>query len=951
MLAFVRYWLDVAAVEGARKGLSTARTLEVVTDQQKAIVAAFATGSAPFYDLTVCDGAASKILWPIGRSGRQGSVSLDRLADDREVEIYRSATGRLRSRFSDLSAAEAFSLDVRILALRHALTTEGVADPGAVWLQLGDAFAGRRIGADAFNQEQAIAAFNSVLSARDRANVGWGLAQSRLCFAYLTRLVGDRADNLERAITACQAALPVLEKVGETDAWARAQMVLAGVWNDRMRGDRIANIERAIAADRAALGVLTRSSDPGRWAAAQNNLAVHISNRRLGVRQENVEAAIAAYEAAAEIINRDRASQAWAVLQSNLAPLYGEREKGGLSANQERAVAMLSDVLAATADFDFSRSPAQYNMGEVYRRRLAGERQANLETAVRFYRHSLLGNSPGERSPIIVGAALGSVLIELGRYEEAGDALLIASRAAERLIGLGLNEAQTRDVLSDARQVYTLFAYATVKLGQPARALSLLSAGKSRLLSASLAADTIGLSPDEAAELRRLRGEIHRQEVLLETEARREPVEGASRDPAVDALESLRRQAVSLYEKGTRAIVAQPALADVVADGALVAPIVTEHGTEILVVASGGNVTAYDAPEVRRADLNAILTGSGRPGGWLGAAKEKVGFATALAEFEPAFRRSLGGAISRALAVAGVQPGQAATILPDGASALAPLGLVRDERTGRTLIEDYEISFTPSLSALAASRRRIASGGSASLGLVRSPGETPPGLGPLDFAQLEGALVTANFGPSRSQAWAGAGKAPLLEALGSLTYWHFATHGLFNWTEPNQSGVLIGGGGTWLRLSDLLESRQSLGTPRLVVLSACNSGLSDVQNNPDEFTGLPTGFLFAGAAGVVASLWPVNDLSTSLLMSRFYDLHSGEEQSPARALRAAQTWLRNASLSELQAYVEAKRIKGALTEPQALDMRESLAMVGEGSPGPQPFAEPFYWGAFVLYGA
>ncbi|HEX6374170.1 MAG TPA: CHAT domain-containing protein [Allosphingosinicella sp.] len=941
----------MAAAEGVRKGLSNAQSLDAVTAQQKAIVAALATGSAPFYDLTVCSETDPEILWSPARSGRQGFVTLDHLADDREIEIYRSSTGRLRSRFSDLSAAGAFALDVRILALRHALRGQGGADPGAIWLQLGEAFASRRIGADAFNQEQAIAAFISVLSARDQAHVGWGLAQGRLCFAYLTRLVGDRADNLERAIAACQAALPVLERNGETDAWANSQLVLAGVWHDRMRGDRAANIERAIAADRAALGVLTRSSDPGRWAAAQNNLAVHLSSRRLGDRQENVEAAIAAYQAAAEVINRDGAPQAWPGLQSNLAQVYAEREKGGLSANQERAIAMLGEALAAMAESNFSHSSAHYNMGEIYRRRLAGDRQANLETAVRFYRLSLLGDSPGERSPIIVGAALGSVLIELGRYEEAGDALLIASRAAERLIGLGLNEAQTRDVLSDARQVYTLLAYATVKMGDPARALSLLSAGKSRLLSASLAADTIGLSPAEAAELRRLRGEIHRQEFLLETEARGEPAETPSRHPGIDSLESLRRQAVSLYEKGMLAIVAQPALADVVADDALVAPIVTDHGTAILVAAPGGHVTAYDAPEVLRAGLNAILTGSGRPGGWLGAAKGRVEFAAALAEFEPAFRRSLGGAIGRALVAAGVRPGQAVAILPDGASALAPLGLVRDERTGRTLIEDYQISFTPSLSALAASRRRIASGGSATLGLVRSPAEAATGLDQLDFAPIEGALVAANFGPARSQAWNGVEKAPLLEALGSLTYWHFATHGLFNWAHPSRSGVLIGGGrATWLRLSDLLESRQSLGAPRLVVLSACNSGLSDVDTNPDEFTGLPTGFLFAGAAGVVASLWPVNDLSTSLLMSRFYDLHSGDGQPPARALREAQTWLRNASLSDLQAYVEAKRVKGALTEPQAVDMGEALVLLGEDSSGPQPFADPFYWGAFVLYG-
>jgi CHAT domain-containing protein len=57
---------------------------------------------------------------------------------------------------------------------------------------------------------------------------------------------------------------------------------------------------------------------------------------------------------------------------------------------------------------------------------------------------------------------------------------------------------------------------------------------------------------------------------------------------------------------------------------------------------------------------------------------------------------------------------------------------------------------------------------------------------------------------------------------------------------------------------------------RLVTLSACETGLIDFKNTSDEYIGLPSGFLLAGSSSVVSSLWNVDDLSTSLLMIKFY---------------------------------------------------------------------------------
>ena len=55
----------------------------------------------------------------------------------------------------------------------------------------------------------------------------------------------------------------------------------------------------------------------------------------------------------------------------------------------------------------------------------------------------------------------------------------------------------------------------------------------------------------------------------------------------------------------------------------------------------------------------------------------------------------------------------------------------------------------------------------------------------------------------------------------------------------------------------------------------------------DEVIGLVRAFLIAGAARVVASLWPVDDAVTTEFMAAFYSsLRAGA--SPATALRSAQ---------------------------------------------------------------
>jgi CHAT domain-containing protein len=162
-----------------------------------------------------------------------------------------------------------------------------------------------------------------------------------------------------------------------------------------------------------------------------------------------------------------------------------------------------------------------------------------------------------------------------------------------------------------------------------------------------------------------------------------------------------------------------------------------------------------------------------------------------------------------------------------------------------------------------------------------------------------------------------------------------------------------------------------------VVLSACETGLYDFGRNPDEFVGLPATFMQIGAAGVLGTLWLVDDLATSLLMARFYDLHIGGLEPPA-ALRQAQAWLRGATRRELLAYVEAAAGKAKLHATKLADLRGALttrrrsgasrftaiweALQEKGSSeskgkdgtvpdmGARPFQHPYYWAGFVYTG-
>lgn len=186
---------------------------------------------------------------------------------------------------------------------------------------------------------------------------------------------------------------------------------------------------------------------------------------------------------------------------------------------------------------------------------------------------------------------------------------------------------------------------------------------------------------------------------------------------------------------------------------------------------------------------------------------------------------------------------------------------------------------------------------------------------------------------------------------GFANYFHFACHRFYNWRDAMQSGLVLAEGKS-LTLAQII-GEFNLDTARLVTLSACETGITDIRQSPDEYLGLPAGFLQAGAPAVVSTLWAVNDLSTMLVMERFYRLHLEEKRDLPDALREAQIWLRDLTAGEL-----AKRF--AKEEEEAMEGRARLsietasaafARFASRDTTDRPFEHPYYWAAFTFSGA
>ncbi len=181
---------------------------------------------------------------------------------------------------------------------------------------------------------------------------------------------------------------------------------------------------------------------------------------------------------------------------------------------------------------------------------------------------------------------------------------------------------------------------------------------------------------------------------------------------------------------------------------------------------------------------------------------------------------------------------------------------------------------------------------------------------------------------------------PALASRGSSArLLHLACPGLYRPDQPLRSGIHLADG----FLDVTATCRRLRLQAELVTLSGCETGLGYIQSG-DEIAGLVRAWLYAGAAGVLVSLWTVNDLSTRLLMQEFYPRLA--EVGPARALILAQVTLATMATRPLTERLLGEGISALEIESYL----GQLSRLWDSLDPDHPLAHPYFWAGFVLQG-
>ena len=177
----------------------------------------------------------------------------------------------------------------------------------------------------------------------------------------------------------------------------------------------------------------------------------------------------------------------------------------------------------------------------------------------------------------------------------------------------------------------------------------------------------------------------------------------------------------------------------------------------------------------------------------------------------------------------------------------------------------------------------------------------------------------------------------------SFSIIHIASHFKFDPANADDSFLLLGDGN---HLSLKQIGKMNFSNVELLTLSACETALGGPGSDSHgaEVESLGAIAQKRGARAVLATLWPVADSSTALLMRTLYQDHQ-QHQDKAEALRQAQ-------LALLHGTIQVSSL------PETV--RSAISLAGGPRPPPAatmaidpkaPYAHPFFWAPFILMGS
>ena len=815
------------------------------------------------------------------------------------------------------------------------------------------------LGNQADNIEIAITGYDIVSSVYTRPTYpkNWAMTKNNLGNAYLNRIRGNKADNIEIAIIAYTDALKVRTRTAFPVDWATTRNNLGAAYSERIRGDKADNLEEAIAAYTDALKVRTRTAFPEKWATTQNNLGVAYRKRIKGDKADNLEKAIAAFSDALEFYTRtDDFSQDWATTKNNLGAAYSERIRGDKADNLEKAIAAYTDALEVRTRNACPEKWAetQNNLGAAYSERIRGDKTENLEEAIKainaytnaleVYTHT---DFPQHNAQIL--SSLGIAYQESQQLDSAYDTFKSAIGIFEDLRGEIISgEESKRKQAEESNKLFIRMVQVCLALGRETEAIEYIERSKTRnLVEEILNRDLKTIFPlAVVTQLEQLRDEIASKQNLLQT--------GKVKNTTFSwqHLQKLRQQRQQLQDTHLPIdykfnFASLEKIVD--NDTGIIEWYITFDKILAFVIQPGGKeIKIWESSSVER---EALFDWANE---YVGNYRDR--------EQKQVWKNQLQQQLQKLASILHIEeilekiPPQCEKLIliPHQFLHLLPLHALPVRNSYLMDLFPQGVGYAPSLQVLQQVQLRQRPNFQ-SLFAIQNPTENLVG------ADLEIESIKQYFSPQNITVLRGKeadrnGLDSRIANLAEANCVHFSCHGSFNLETPADSCLLLNGAyvheeidlNKCLTLGDLFNKEFNLNQCRLVVLSACETGMIDFNNVSDEYIGLPSGFLYAGSSSVVSSLWKVDDVSTAFLMIHFYqNLHaafiSEQDVSVASVLNKSQHWLRNATKENLKKFVSTLTLDKTWND-EILDWFDNIKTEYK------PFESPFDWAAFIAVG-
>ncbi|GAA2332323.1 CHAT domain-containing protein [Dactylosporangium salmoneum] len=706
------------------------------------------------------------------------------------------------------------------------------------------------------------------------------------------------------------------------------------------------DFNRAVAAYTEAIVGLPPDSADRAEAVARLGDAWRTRPRESDLGAGQVETAIGHYARSLRIAGAS-AGAAWARLGLGLAQL--DRYRASRSATHlEEAVRTLADAGGRAPAGSAVRINTLAAHGTALRLQYDRRRSsADLRAAVACFEEVCVADADLEQVTQ-TGAEWGAWAMQRLAWDEADRAFTAALGAVREILQAQLARQHQEIALAAVQGMPAQAAYVKVMLDDPLGAVAVAEDWRAVLLSEALGETDAALAAlaehhrelyeeyTAAAERlgtlrlsdlgRRATAITRAQHGAALAAARRDLDEVVARVRAVDGLASFRRP------------LAAQDVAGLPAGMPLVYLIAAPAGGAALIMRPDAEpaVTAHPLPRLTTPELQRWLRQYPRRYAGRGAERERW------REYVDTLARWLWDA-AMGKVVDELDGHDAAAVVATGALSLLPLHAAwtpDESRPGgrRYALDHLALTFVPNARSLHAAQRLVSGLDEHRLLAVADP--VPTSRPPLRHARAEIEAALAAFPEAhRRLVEERATKDTLLALLPHYPVVHVASHGSAHPTEPLDSSLELAGDEP-VRLREILALR--LGGVRLAVLSACETALPDLQLL-DEAISLPTALLQARVAGVIATLWAVDDESAMLLMLRFYQLWRRDGQHPREALRRAQQWMRDTTTAAKQLeFPDAAALHGAasLSEPVRRWMQDCRS-----------HREPAQWGAFVYVGA